>query len=651
MSTHDDAYLKMTGDDLRAARVLSLAVKFFGTHGTIPSSTIARDLYPGLDEPSFNRQYLRDRELLATFGLVVRAADENGGDTLWKVDERASYVQGDELSPQDARMLYVLCHDLAFDRSFAYRDELRMALAKISQMYRGTIPQATDATTTSERKLLQTLVAAMGDRHAVQVTYTDAAGNTSERTLALLGSFGLHGRTYFVASRAQKDGQLEPNSVRTYRLDRFKKARELPQCRYLVPEDFCVNDYERLPFQIGDTVGVAQLALPQEPLHEVTRALESSGTVGEGAAPNEPRVWTVSYSNLQMMASWAVGTQLTPLDPPELVQAWHDTIAKAAAQDPYDEILAEAPLEREAQRRAAGRGRTGSITVARQLVALATSLTREGRVITARDIANTLGVSYDYARHLIALVSMTGGESFDYLPVILSDNDDEVSLMEGAAMSARRVRLTRSETFALQAALTELGVDAADPLNQTLARSFAAPAFSLEDVARSLEAPSSTENASQLRVCSVAISAGNELEFDYLPVSGGASTHRTVQPQRIRRSNDSWYLDAFDLVRDAERVFRIDRMSNVTERAASPSCNATPAPTADPVVLVRFNEPLYLELFHWDRLEVLERTAEQVLVRMPMYGGTWLAWHLIACAGTVQVGNKALAEQMQELAL
>ena len=148
-----DPHLKVTADDLRATRVLTLAVKFFGARRPVASSTIRADLYPELDIESFNRQYLRDRELLATFGIQVRDAGQIDGDTLWKVDELTSYVQGEGLTQDDARMLYVLCHDMAFDQSFAYRDELRMALAKISQMYRGTTLPHIDTTCRSSTTL------------------------------------------------------------------------------------------------------------------------------------------------------------------------------------------------------------------------------------------------------------------------------------------------------------------------------------------------------------------------------------------------------------------------------------------------------------------------------------------------------------------
>lgn len=645
MVANHDAYLKMTSDDLRAARVLTLAVKFFGTKHPISSTTINADLYPDLDPESFRRQYLRDRDLLGTFGLIICEAGTSGNDQLWKVDEQASYVQDTTLSSDDARMLYVLCYDLASDQSFAYRDELRMALAKISQMYRGSVVARPKQGDTSSNKILSVLVTCMAAHHACSVTYTDAHGATSERTLALLGSFGLRDRTYFVASRIEQDGSLIPDSARTYRLDRFSKAHELRSLSYQIPLDFSVSDYERLPFQMGDTCGVASIPLTGTEGREVIKGIASQGTVCE---QDGRRVWQVPYSDLQAMASWCVGVGAKPQAPAELVTTWHQILEETAGTDLLASLSEPTGTTTPAEARKRV-GRTGSVTIARQLIALASSLTREGEPISADDIATTLGVDYDQARHLIALVSMGSGESIDYLPVILSDNDDEVALMEGAQMHARRVRLTRSETMALTEALAELGVDAKDPLVQTLSASFAEPSALTDDLARSIEEREALADVSVLKLCSKAISERRGLQFSYHPVSGGPIALRTVVPQLVRRNDESFYLDAFDVQRQAQRVFRLDRMDDV-RLVERPQMRIIPTHETASQVLMRFDDPRYLDLFHWEGMQVLAREGQSTLVRLPAYGGTWLARHIAACAGTVRTSDQALASQASVIA-
>jgi proteasome accessory factor C len=283
-------------------------------------------------------------------------------------------------------------------------------------------------------------------------------------------------------------------------------------------------------------------------------------------------------------------------------------------------------------------------------VALASSLSQEGRAITAENISNSLGVSFDDARHLIALVSMGSGESIDYLPVILSDEDDEVQLMEGALLAAPRVRLTRSETIALVAALSELGIEESDPLVQTLTSSYVAPAFSVDDISRSLETPSSASDGKTLRLCSQAISEGRALGFWYTPVTGGSGMNRLVVPQRVRRTDDSWYLDAFDMARGADRVFRLDRMSGAVLYDIPSNLRKQQEKSIDRMVTVRFEAPEYLNLFNWEGLVLLAREGDTTTVRLPLYGGDWLARHLAACGGTVRTGDQALARQIADYA-
>lgn len=643
-------YQKMTKDDLRATRVLALAVKFFGSSTPIATSDIHQELYPGLDIKSFNRQFLRDRDLLATLGIVIRPVSESV-ETMWCVDEASSYIQGEDLSASDARMLYILCYDMAFDQAFPYRDELRIALAKISRMYRGTVIAMNDKTSASGHKLLSALVFCMSARHLAEVTYTNAQGSTRKRTLALLGSFGLRDNTYFIASTAHQDGTFVPKTIKTYRLDRFSQVRELPKVTYQIPPDFSVSDYERLPFQMGDSCGLARFRVTEDADAQITRIMELHGSAGDGSL-EQGLVWEVPYSSLGDAASWAVASNVTPLEPAELVEAYHG-IMSAAAHTSFDPRLAEHVHKAAPVAPSKPTGRVGSIAITRQLMALATSLTREGEVITADDVAAALGIDYETARHLIMLVSMSSGESIDYLPVILSDESDEVSLMEGARMSARRVRLTRSETIALQAALTQLGVAQDDPLAKTLMRSYASPLISVDEIRRTIEAPSSSVDHILLRQCSRAISEGQGISFSYHPITGGRPSRRRVIPRMLRRSDDNWYLYADDLVRCAERTFRFDRISALETfvpssreiaRGQKRSSEAT-------MITVQFLEPHYLDLFYWEDMQLLARSADGALARMPYYGGMWLVRHLAACAGTVRIDNQALAQRVQEMAL
>ena len=644
MPAQEESFIDVNKIDRYASRVFTLAVKFFGSSAAVPSSTIRAELYSDLDDRSFSRQFLRDRNMLASLGMVINEVPTADNDTLWVVDERTSYVQGEGISLQDARILYVLCHDLVYDLAFPYRDELRVALIKIAQIYQTAAIPSSNRADTADRKILAALVAAMDSHEALEVRYVDAKGQSSKRLLAPLGSFGLRDHTYFVASRIERDGSLVPDSVRTYRLDRFTHvAAARPSISYQVPEDFSVRDYIRLPFQIGEFEGMARIALGTDPSSEVLRAADTAGALEDG-------VWEVPFSSSVALAAWCIANKVAPVAPNALVEAYEHAVGAACAHDAF-----AAELGSFAQRpsKPARRPRTtpaDAIMKVRQLIALASSLTQEGEVITAAQVAQALSVSHEQARHLIMLVTMGSGESYDYLPLVIDDDYQEVFLMEGARLNVPRLRLTRSETLALSVALAELGVSPDDPLARTLANTYAAPAFSQDDVASSLGLTGLTCDVADLRRCSQAIADGRGLSFTYRPVVGTQSSRRSVVPLLVRRNEDNWYLDAFDLTRQDTRVFRIDRMSDIEETARPDTLRDMPAKHDDRMVIVRFDDPLYLDVFHWDGLEVIDQRRGTTVARLPFYGGSWLARHLVACGDSVTVNDKELAAQMGEIA-
>ena len=115
-------------------------------------------------------------------------------------------------------------------------------------------------------------------------------------------------------------------------------------------------------------------------------------------------------------------------------------------------------------------------------------------------------------------------------------------------------------------------------------------------------------------------------------------------PQLVRRTDDIWYLDAFDLVRQGTRVFRIDRMSDVSEIPAPAVKGLVADKTPSKTVVARFSDRRYLDLFYWEGLQVIDDRGPGIVVSMPYYGGTWLARHLAACGANVQVSDSELAQ-------
>ena len=317
--------MRLTKDDERARRICSLALEFMNAAAPLDSSQVARAFYPGLSADSFRRAFSRDREALAACGVVVVEQPRPGRESSWAVDEARSWAQGAELEPLEAAALDVACQPLLESASFPLADDLRLALAKLTRAFaEASAPAAAGAPETREFRALR---ACLVEGCAARVAYTDARGASTERTIAPYGLFELRGERYLVAGRLDETGRPVEGGERTYRVDRFSSVTALPDVPASVPPDFAVEDWRRLPFQIGPERAVAAFEVPAGHEAELRR---TAGAQGSFRRDGEKTVWSVSTSSLEGAASWAVAMGLRPLSPKGLVTAWHQVLEGAA---------------------------------------------------------------------------------------------------------------------------------------------------------------------------------------------------------------------------------------------------------------------------------------------------------------------------------
>ena len=131
------------------------------------------------------------------------------------------------------------------------------------------------------------------------------------------------------------------------------------------------------------------------------------------------------------------------------------------------------------------------------------------------------------------------------------------------------LRLTPAEALALYAgggALAALpGMEEADSLKRGLAK--LGRALGAEDSAG--ETPGiavqiDTSPAGHLEAIQRALAEQKQVELDYFSASRGEFTTRTIDPWGLIASVGRWYLVAFDHSSEDERMFRADRIKNVT---------------------------------------------------------------------------------------
>lgn len=313
-----------TEDERRAERAATLATFLMGARYPVGTAAIYERFYADLGDANRRKTFSRDRELLASAGVLVRDAGWRDGEKAWEIDADASFANAVELSPLEAIALDVACQPLLEDHGFTHGEALRHALAKIDRTF-GDPDQAVRTSPAERSRASQTVLGCIDRARVVNVTYRDAKGTVSKRDFAPYGTFPCRGRGYVVGDFIEEGDGGATTRRRTLRLDRIESARETSRAT-VVPEGFDIADYLLLPFQIGPTTCTARFFVPESRLEALSASCLRSGTVANGKKGAE---WTVDVSDVDDAAGWAVAQAIRPLEPAELVESWKKCLKEA----------------------------------------------------------------------------------------------------------------------------------------------------------------------------------------------------------------------------------------------------------------------------------------------------------------------------------
>ena len=654
---------KASSADVRARRQVELALLLMdrGPVG-VAEITDAVDGYAAEGEAR-DRAVRRDVAELAELGIAVVAETGPDGERRWRVDEDCAYADMAALGVagrQAAAALGLALAPVARDATFVPARELLCALAKLAGRVgpgAGAARGAAAGAVSRLPRVQQALVDACG--HAVEFDYVNATGVSSRVGGEAWGYFGLNGNLYVVVhvAWAEHDGVRERlHGLRPYRTDRVTHVPKVgAACE--VPADFDARDLAVLPFQIGGVTGEAVFAVPE------ARRADVEAHAGELAWWDGDLLRT-GYASLRDAATWAIGMDVEPVAPMELVSTWRFVLSEAARGVWESDGSRGSGV---ARRGAGARGRTGSDDTRDLLVAL-TTLFAEAPQLRVAEAAAALGVETDRARELLDLLATTSwGDG--YLP--LDVHGDVYALAEGVEFAPRRLRLTAGEAAAVDEALERVGVPAAlaDGVDELRAAFWPVDeagagfggAGEPDEVTLDLvssEGDSAAESE-LLRVCWLARAAahGEGCRFLYQGRNDDAPQWRSVAPVATFAHRGRFYLSAYDFGRQAMRQFRVGRMEELgvlelneaqvqavtTDLPAGAGGWLEDAPRAD----LWFAEERMAGFFNWEGIGQLEHVADgRVRASVPDLGGDWLPRHIAAFGGGVTTSDETLAERV-----
>ena len=181
-------------------------------------------------------------------------------------------------------------------------------------------------------------------------------------------------------------------------------------------------------------------------------------------------------------------------------------------------------------------------------------------------VAELFALPADQLRRDLDLLFMSGLPPYgpgDLIDVEV-DEDDHIWITM-ADHFARPLRLTRSEALSLYLRGTELvatpGLPEAPALASALGklRDELGPQ-TLGDAESRIETAGGGEGPEHLELLRRAAVSRASLQIEYYAPSTGAWSRREIEPEEVFASLGNWYVAAWDLGADAERLFRADRI-------------------------------------------------------------------------------------------
>jgi proteasome accessory factor C len=288
--------------------------------------------------------------------------------------------------------------------------------------------------------------------------------------------------------------------------------------------------------------------------------------------------------------------------------------------------------------------------------------------VAVDEAAADFGVSAKQLRKDLELLWMCGLPGYGPGDLIdLSFEGDTVSVNFDAGMS-RPLRLTGSEATALLVALRTLldapGVADADAVRRAVAKIEAAAGQAAPaPVAVGLGVREGATTARSREVVQSALRAKRALRMTYYTASKDEITERTVDPMRMLIVEGRGYLEAWCRRAEGVRLFRMDRIDDVTalDEPASPPPYAEQTDTTAGLFQPQPDQPVAQLLLCPDARWVseyypVEETAElpdgRLRIWMRYADSSWMVRLLLGLGGDVIVeGPEPLVSALKDRAL
>ena len=352
---------------------------------------------------------------------------------------------------------------------------------------------------------------------------------------------------------------LDRDTTRTFKVSRIRGDIRFATRRerdFRTPPDFDVEQHRiPRPWQIGEIVGRARIAVSEDTAWWVERTLSDAGTVEDG-------VFETDYANVELLAGWILrqNGRAIPLEPDELVESVTEALATlAAAHD--GEAPAVAGPKRSDPRQPLPERPTGPVAperfgVLQALLAhlLAACGDERSATISAAELAARFSIPLEELQDHLSLLNLVnfGGGCY----AVYAEHDGDVVRVEKELYGdvfRRSPKLTPLEARAIRLAIEYVGptiaADAHTPLKRV--RKKLEETFGRFDLAGTPQPSDASAEESLVKVLSDGAEKRIVVEIEYLKDGDDAPSLRQVEPYTIERELPVWRVHTWDLTVDA----------------------------------------------------------------------------------------------------
>jgi proteasome accessory factor C len=582
----------MAKDTEKLIRQLSLISFLMAQGRPVSALEIKREVegYSVMNEDAFARRFYADRAELDSLGIELQVDRPGEGffeAELYSLPPENFYLPAIEFTDDELAALRTSL-SLLTEGEFAYAEPLRLALQQVAWGHPNPLadPDNTPISmakfpASSSRELTQRLarIETAISRHKT-ITFDYHSMERDEVSGRKVDPYHLvfrGGQFYLIGHSHERE------AVRVFRLSRIQSKvgyATKSEHDFTPPEDFERRDYAELAdWQLGETRGTARIHFKERVAWLIERDF---GSFGEVSNPKQSDgvgrrgiILETPYSSERELIAWVLRwrNNATVVDPPELAAAVEQRLDLLRDRHVKGFDVAAARRRKAAARERKPRSKDRSSAAIRperfgRLVTLAGLLigaAKEERKLSVEDLCSRFELTEEELRddiEVLNVVNFGGGTYVLYAEV--ENGEIEVDSEPYGDSFARPARLLPLEAKALVAAIDLLG-DHLPQARLDSAREKIVDALGHDPAREGLAVVAESGGAEAARIANQAIADQKVLELNYYKENEDKFSKRRVEPYRLENGREGWYVECWDLGRDAIRHFKLERIKEVTD--------------------------------------------------------------------------------------